>query len=112
MAEIRRSFHNVKSLLGKLDRSIDEARSKRLGGPDPDEGAPSSGTADGLETVIGRAEGDAGTSADASRSGDAAGGPASSNGTTARRSLYGRAKPLNRGSDASPMSKWSADRPS
>lgn len=30
-----RAFNQVKSILGKLDRSIDEARAKRLGDPDP-----------------------------------------------------------------------------
>lgn len=30
-----RAFNQVKSILGKLDRSIDEARARRLGDPDP-----------------------------------------------------------------------------
>lgn len=34
-----RAFNQVKSILGKLDRSIDEARAKRLGDPEPAIGA-------------------------------------------------------------------------
>lgn len=32
-----RAFNQVKAILGKLDRSIDQARARRLGEPDPAE---------------------------------------------------------------------------
>lgn len=90
MAETRRSFHQVKSLLGKMDRSIDEARSRRLGIPDePERPSVRSSDADALETVIGRSE-TSGPEPEQGPAGDeeSPGGP--------RRSVYGRARPLNR----------------
>lgn len=112
MAEMRRSFHNVKSLLGKLDRSIDEARSRRLGDPVPSASSPSPEGADGLETVIGRSE------SNGSDSAANAGSRASGNGASAgsntpaqpspRRSMYGRAKPLRRPDGPTPTTQWSS----
>ena len=57
-----RAFNQVKSILGKLDRSIDEARAKRLGDPQPEQriAQPSVGSAEpgaiGPGTLIGRSE--------------------------------------------------------
>ncbi len=42
MAEQGRAFNEVKELLGKLDRSIDAARSRRLHGDRPDPAPPPS----------------------------------------------------------------------
>ncbi|MEM7754049.1 MAG: hypothetical protein AAF297_00255 [Planctomycetota bacterium] len=116
MAEMRRSFQNVKSLLGKLDRSIDEARSRRLGDPSPSDDSLESVENDGLETVIGRSEVGGGTQSgpgegargsDAARTPGAGATPATARPASPRRSVYGRAKPLNRADDGSPTSKWS-----
>ena len=111
MAEMRRSFHSVKSLLGKLDRSIDEARSRRLGDPAPAAEGPDSGDNDGLETVIGRAESGRVPASDASDGaiGNDTNGAPPANQTVAspRRSVYGRAKPLRRADDGSPTGQWS-----
>jgi hypothetical protein len=104
MAETKKSFNQVKNLLGKLDRSIDEARSKRLGIPDADEDIAADAGA--LDTVIGRAEG-SGTSEGPVRE-HAPSHPAPAMTTPpARKSLYGRAKPLNR-PGTNPTSQWSS----
>jgi len=101
MAEMRRSFQNVKSLLGKLDRSIDEARSRRLGEPDRDAPTPVSGSGDsGLETVVGRPETPPTPPASTTNT-----GPGASPAPPTRRSVYGRARPLARPAD--PTTRWS-----
>ena len=109
MAEMRRSFHNVKSLLGKLDRSIDEARSRRLGDPVPASAeAPRDG--DGLETVIGRSESGAPSSPAEARPEPSVrpSSPVPTPPASPRRSMYGRAKPLRRPDGPSPTSQWSS----
>lgn len=50
-----RAFTQAKSILGKLDRSIDQAREQRLGGPTPPPAPPSSHAA-AMQQQVGRAE--------------------------------------------------------
>jgi len=110
MAEMRRSFHNVKSLLGKLDRSIDEARSRRLGDPVPQTTETAANADDGLGTVIGRAETGPEEPVERDIKSDGAPRGAGGVGTPAqapRRSVYGRAKPLRRPEGGSPTAQWS-----
>ncbi len=109
MATDTRSFHHVKALLGRLDRSIDEARSKRLrtdspvspsGTPKPEASPAAPGPLDTL--VIGRSGGtSAATPAPETRG--TAGGSNSGTGPSAatpvaappvRASPFGRARPL------------------
>lgn len=52
MGTSNQSFNQVKSILGKLDRSIDEARAKRLHGDRP----PMREAGEMSEPVIGRSE--------------------------------------------------------
>ena len=97
MSTPAKSFEDLRSILGKLDRKIDSARSRRLGlDPEPEQRAFSA--EDG--PLIGKAE-DAEpeaieTAPDAVESEDAA----------RRRSPYGRAKPLNRGPSNGAASGW------
>ena len=85
-----KAFDEVKQILGRLDRSIDEARTKRLGPaePDPAPAAPS-------DRPIGAPQRPA---------------PATLPATPQRRtSKYGRAKPLRRSDDApasDPSNVW------
>lgn len=77
MATSNQSFNQVKSILGKLDRSIDEARARRVHGVRP-QAEPS---LDPIDQPIGRAE----------EPDEAPKAPASK---------YGRAKPLRPTGDA------------
>lgn len=98
MGSDRKAFNEVKALLGKLDRSIDEARSKRLGPDEPEPTPPSNGTDDPTSTTIGEGAPSVPPRAKPAR-------PASK---------YGRAKPLNNAAKPtntategdSPTGKW------
>ena len=87
-SEQGKAFNEVRALLGRLDRSIDEARSKRLG---PSVGAPSAPSnarpsvepSVDLDQEIGAPKGD-GPKTDLQR----------------KSATFGRAKPLNRPEDA------------
>lgn len=86
------SFEDLRSILGKLDRKIDSARSRRLG-LDPE---PAAGVEEHGGPLIGKSEDPEETAVPlvdeaASESGEA----------VRRRSPYGRAKPLNRGVNGS-----------
>jgi hypothetical protein len=94
MSTPAKSFEDLRSILGKLDRKIDSARSRRLGlDPEPEErgftedGGPLIGKAPDEESVSPVEVEDADESA-------------------RRRSPYGRAKPLNRGGPNGPASGW------
>lgn len=91
-----KSFEDLRSILGKLDRKIDSARSRRLGlDPEPEspvakeDGGPLIGKAEDAEPETGPATHAEDTS-EAAR----------------RRSPYGRAKPLNRGSSQGANGTW------
>lgn len=82
-----KAFEQVRAILGKLDQSIDEARSRRLGPKEPPRPSPAPAAAEPPRPAApARPE------------------PA----RPARRSMYGRAKPLNREDEpGSPTSQWS-----
>ncbi len=81
MSTPAKSFDDLRSILGKLDRKIDSARSKRLGLDDePADHSPPADQAD-PDTQASHAEPE-----------NPADDPSSTNG----RSPFGRAKPLNR----------------
>lgn len=92
MSTPAKSFEDLRSILGKLDRKIDSARSRRLGL----DSEPVNGVEEDGGPLIGRAEpGDESTevgepevSAEPNENAEA---------VARRRSPYGRAKPLNRG---------------
>jgi hypothetical protein len=90
MSTPAKSFEDLRSILGKLDRKIDSARSRRLGlDPEP----ASDGLVEDGGPLIGKAEEPESAPAentDAAEATDDEGG-------IRRRSPYGRAKPLNRG---------------
>jgi len=87
MGSTGKAFDEVKAILGKLDRSIDQARSRRLG---PDE-VPQEAASD--DEMIGRREEDASTVV----GGTPSARPAAPNKGRARpASEYGRARPLRR----------------
>ncbi|MEM8834891.1 MAG: hypothetical protein AAGD00_03630 [Planctomycetota bacterium] len=78
------TFNQVKSILKKLDRSIDNARTRRLGGDEPTDPKP--------EAHIG-ANGDQGRPAQQ----PSPNAPRSTRGKRTRPgSIYGRAKPMRR----------------
>lgn len=82
-----KAFDEVKALLGRMDRSIDEARSKRLGPDEPEPALPAR---------------EAGASI--------GGGPKAPaplpTPVSPRRAQYGRAKPLRDGAPAPRPSAW------
>ncbi len=82
MSTSQRSFDQVKSILGKLDRDIDAARSRRLGdGPSPVRSSPQ-GLTPG-DAYIGRASSPSAAAAAPARAAvPASSGASSSNGGT------------------------------
>ncbi|MFG0306255.1 MAG: hypothetical protein ACF8Q5_08590 [Phycisphaerales bacterium JB040] len=93
MGSTGKAFDEVKAILGKLDRSIDQARSRRLG---PDETPEEAGDGDEL---IGRREEDGSTVV----GGNQPVRPAAPNKGRARpASEYGRARPLRRDGEPAP----------
>ncbi|GEM_PF-1677509 len=109
MAEEKKAFNEVRALLSKLDRSIDEARTKRVGPKDEPERAPRD-TAGGqparsdLDRRIG------GGNASSRPAGDPGATPVPPPPVQAKRSQYGRARPLNRTEDTQarqePENQW------
>ena len=87
------AFHQVKSLLGRMDRSIDEARHRRLGVPD-DEVESFDVSDDELDQVIGSSEADAEERMPESRPIDRRPSPLSDEPVRQNASKFGRAKPL------------------
>jgi hypothetical protein len=81
MSTPAKSFDNLRNILGKLDRKIDSARSKRLGLDEPE------AIADEVPIIAPPPE----PAAVHAEHGDTEG-----NGTLNGRSPFGRAKPLNR----------------
>ncbi|GJM19393.1 MAG: hypothetical protein DHS20C14_16060 [Phycisphaeraceae bacterium] len=99
MSASGKAFDEVKQILGRLDRSIDEARHKRLGPTEPDRPAAPEGSP--TDRPIGTAP----------KPGQA---PATLPTTPQRRvTKYGRAKPLRRADEAPAQDSTSAwvDRP-
>lgn len=96
MSTSRNTFNEVKGLLGRLERSIDEARTRRLGGPArPDVVVPPvAGTASPLDTVIGSR--DDGTPLPPALPPHAQPPAAAPEPPSPTRAKYGRAKPLSR----------------
>ncbi|HHN77930.1 MAG TPA: hypothetical protein ENK11_04550 [Phycisphaerales bacterium] len=79
MSTPAKSFEDLRSILGKLDRKIDKARSRRLGIPEEPETTPTEAVSNG------------------EASGEQQTGPQDVVvGEPRRRSPFGRAKPLNR----------------
>lgn len=95
MAMSERTLNQVRNILGKLDRSIDEARERRLGRDEPAEAGPS----DISSAAAGQS----------SERGDKPSAPGSSighsSGPRAGSSPFGRAKPLQR--PGSSTGRWS-----
>jgi hypothetical protein len=88
MSTPAKSFDNLRSILGKLDRKIDSARSKRLGLDLPDE-ADSPESLNGIqehaeEALVARLQ------------------PVVESQPHAPRTAFGRAKPLNRNGQPAP----------
>lgn len=100
------SFQHVKNLLGKLDRSIDEARTKRLGDDDAPETPPSSERVD-LDRAIGSRAVDAEETVERAAPPEAAPSPAEQAGPRPVPSKYGRAKPLRRPDTMGQQVGWS-----
>lgn len=118
----RRSFDQVKAILGKLDRSIDEARSRRLGVPSRDERPaprPTPGAPSPLDQEVGGPRPAGEPTPEAARP---ATDPAASGTPVPRypapnrpRPSFGRARPLNpeqgesrpqAHSDGTPLGRW------
>lgn len=87
------SFDNLRSILGKLDRKIDKARSKRLGlddEPEPSAESHDAGEPEVVEPIHNEDEDEP---------------HGEENGSARQRSPFGRAKPLNR-NGAGPSNTW------
>ena len=96
MSPPAKNFEDLRSILGKLDRKIDSARSRRLGlDPEPEERAFSE---DG-GPLIGKAEDPESTASEPAETSE-------TDDAVRRRSPYGRAKPLNRGGSNGSASGW------
>ncbi|MAY74286.1 MAG: hypothetical protein CMJ31_06090 [Phycisphaerae bacterium] len=116
----RNTFNEVKGLLGRLDRSIDEARSKRLGDDDrrPSAEGATRGAGEGdanLDAFVGRVDSPNGeaeratpTDARSPVERETAEGTEDDAASSVNRSKYGRAKPLRRpeGPGAGPTGIW------
>ncbi len=88
MEQGNKAFNEVRALLGKLDRSIDEARSRRLGPTQP-ESASNSFASDEKNSSIDLDQEIGGST------------PETKTELQKRGAQFGRAKPLNRDSSAS-----------
>jgi len=95
MASTGKAFDQVKAILGKLDRQVDEARRQRLGDDDLPIRAP-------------RVEGSP-ASLNAPNPGGAPDPNGPNAGMPARQSKYGRARPLNRANG--PTGAWTSPAP-
>tara|TARA_E500000318_G_scaffold54309_2_gene50597 strand:+ start:23726 stop:24052 length:327 start_codon:yes stop_codon:yes gene_type:complete len=90
------AFNEVRAILGKLDRSIDEARSKRL---EPD--APV--RRDPAPSPLGT---DPDSVSDLDREIGGTATPGAKTELQRKGASFGRAKPLNRGGDEGPDREW------
>lgn len=98
MSTPAKSFEDLRSILGKLDRKIDSARCRRLGiDPEPGEGPRADGG-----PLIGKADsdGDPAPIVDETLENEI------DETAARRRSPYGRAKPLNRGGSNGVPGTW------
>ncbi len=93
MSDESKAFNEVRQLLGKLDRSIDEARTRRLGPPVGSSPKPS------------RVENESSVDLDQEIGGSSQPGPKTE--LQRKSATFGRAKPLNR--DAGPGWKGNDD---
>ena len=93
MSDESKAFNEVRQLLGKLDRSIDEARTRRLGPPVGSNPKPS------------RTERESSVDLDQEIGGTTQPGPKTE--LQRKTATFGRAKPLNR--DGSPSWKGNDD---
>ena len=105
MADKKQAFNDVKAILSKLDRSIDEARSRRLNGPSQGE------SEDRTSKPIGENGPPAEPTKPGPRAGNTASGPAPSVPLAApqRRagaSPYGRAKAIRNNEAEGPSNHW------
>ena len=99
MSTPAKSFEDLRSILGKLDRKIDSARCRRLGiDPNPNDGP----TADG-GPLIGKADS---SSVEAEPIEESEIEAENDESVVRRRSPYGRAKPLNRGGHNGQGGSW------
>lgn len=98
MTQPKESFNQVKAILGKLDRSITEARSKRLGEPAPE---PTSATPPAAAPQ-------ASTPAPVAKPVPAPAAATPTSGYAARRAQYGRAKPIQQRPDNDSTGTWIA----
>lgn len=105
MGSSGKAFDEVKAILGKLDRSIDQARHKRLG---PDE-AETSENPDAPESeLIGRGEPSPDTVVGRASAPKPPSAPVPNQAPARARSAseYGRARPLRRDNEANPAGQW------
>jgi hypothetical protein len=91
MTQPKEAFNQVKAILGKLDRSITEARSKRLGEPIDEPAVEPAAAADPVPAAPKPVQ-------------PAAAAPPT--GYAARRAQYGRAKPVQPRNDNDPQGTW------
>lgn len=105
MGSSGKAFDEVKAILGKLDRSIDQARHKRLGPDDVDTSENNNAPESGL---IGRAEPSADTVIGRSAANQPSSAPVPNQAPPRARSAseYGRARPLRRDSEPNPTGQW------
>jgi hypothetical protein len=105
MGSSGKAFDEVKAILGKLDRSIDQARHKRLG---PDELETSENHSDADSGLIGRGEPSPDTVVGRADAPKAPSAPVPNQAPARARSAseYGRARPLRRDNDANPTGQW------
>ena len=110
MSTSQRTINQVRSILGRLDRSIDEARDRRLKGESPESQKPSRGPTEPIladePDRAGRAAGtNPAATSQAAASAPPPVGPARA--TPKPPSPFGRAKPLRKtGSDDAPTEAW------
>lgn len=93
------AFNEVRAILGKLDRSIDEARSRRLEPDQPARREPPTPPSKGTDTP---------SSAKADLDQEIGGTPAQRSMTELQKksATFGRAKPLNRNNDRPSSAQW------
>lgn len=110
MPTSHKTFREVKGLLDRLERSIDDARVRRLGGPgmDDEPQAPPVSRDDGseLDRVIGRADDENAENAAPSSAKPASPSVQPDPAPSAPKSKYGRAKPIARPADDNPTGAW------
>jgi len=105
MGSSGKAFDEVKAILGKLDRSIDQARNRRLG---PDETETSENDTAPESGLIGRGEPSPDTVVGRASASNPSAAPVPNQAPARARSAseYGRARPLRRDSEANPTGQW------